>query len=117
MNSDVKRMWVDALLSGDYTQGSSALHNMGDNSYCCLGVLCVLAEEQGVTEGAPSMSKKHTAWDKETMTPPVSVRAWAGLADANPMVVWGDRVVGLAQVNDNYQQSFQQIARIIEEQL
>lgn len=38
MNAELKQKWIDALLSGEYTQGKSRLRNTR-NEYCCLGVL------------------------------------------------------------------------------
>lgn len=40
MDEELKARWVEALRSGDYTQGRRALYNPTDNTYCCLGVLC-----------------------------------------------------------------------------
>ena len=37
MDSTVKQLWVDALLSGEYTQGRNRLRT--PDSWCCLGVL------------------------------------------------------------------------------
>src|SRR5690242_16385148 len=47
MNQDIKKKWVDALKSGEYTQGQFVLRSFED-TYCCLGVLCDLyAKETG----------------------------------------------------------------------
>jgi hypothetical protein len=45
MNKDLKAKWVEALRSGDYKQGTQLLKNQGEDecTYCCLGVLCVIA--------------------------------------------------------------------------
>lgn len=51
MNPEVKALWIEALLSGDYKQGKSWLkqvHDDGPAEYCCLGVLCDLAEKAGI---------------------------------------------------------------------
>jgi hypothetical protein len=42
MNEQLKAKWVEALRSGDYRQGRTFLYHPKDESYCCLGVLCVL---------------------------------------------------------------------------
>ena len=45
MNKEIKKEWVEALRSGDYTQGRGRLRSAnyedsdGSYSYCCLGVL------------------------------------------------------------------------------
>ncbi len=41
MNKKVKKLWVKALASGEYSQGYGALRNYS-NKFCCLGVLCDL---------------------------------------------------------------------------
>jgi hypothetical protein len=96
MNSQVKKMWVDALKSGDYKQGVGYLHSIHENehAYCCLGVLCELAIENGV-----ELEVKHDSvvakwsdgpglfiYDGEIGILPESVRQWADLDECNPMI-------------------------------
>lgn len=38
MTPELKALWIAALRSGDYKQGTGALRNP-DNTWCCLGVL------------------------------------------------------------------------------
>ena len=38
MNPTIKALWVQALRSGEYTQGCRVLRR-SDNTFCCLGVL------------------------------------------------------------------------------
>ncbi len=46
MNKKLKAAWVKALRSGKYRQVRGMLHHKGHgNSYCCLGVLCDVAEK------------------------------------------------------------------------
>lgn len=45
MNPSIKASWVEALRSGDYSQGKGWLRK-GD-AYCCLGVLCDLLDPGG----------------------------------------------------------------------
>lgn len=46
---EVITRWVEALESGKYKQGAGQLRSTadGETSYCCLGVLCKLAEDDG----------------------------------------------------------------------
>jgi hypothetical protein len=44
MDIDAKRMWVAALRSGKYQQGTGVLRNK-DEKYCCLGVFCDLIDD------------------------------------------------------------------------
>lgn len=43
MDKKLKAKWVKALMSGKYKQGHGALYAPKDGSFCCLGVLCVVA--------------------------------------------------------------------------
>lgn len=49
MNKKDAMKWVEALRSGKYKQGSKLLHNTGDNTYCCLGVLNKIMPEKYTT--------------------------------------------------------------------
>jgi hypothetical protein len=44
MNDNAKK-WVAALRSGEFTQATGQLQK--HDSYCCLGVACVIAERSG----------------------------------------------------------------------
>lgn len=39
MDPEIKRLWVEALRSGEYRQNIGCLEDNG--AYCCLGVLCL----------------------------------------------------------------------------
>jgi len=41
--NDLLREWIKALRSGEYKQAKQVLHSTAYNSYCCLGVLCKVA--------------------------------------------------------------------------
>jgi len=43
MKTEIKKKWVDALRSGDYTQGKEVLRSK-DDEFCCLGVLCDIVD-------------------------------------------------------------------------
>jgi hypothetical protein len=49
MNPDVKKKWVEALRSGEYKQAKGRLMKHG--GYCCLGVLCKVAADEGIASG------------------------------------------------------------------
>lgn len=44
-DQEIMREWVDRLRSGEYEQGQGRLRI--DDRFCCLGVLCEIALEQG----------------------------------------------------------------------
>ena len=39
MKPEIKKLWVDALRSGEYKQAREVLRTNGGTSFCCLGVL------------------------------------------------------------------------------
>jgi hypothetical protein len=45
MNKTIAKMWIDALRSGEYTQGKFVLRNITQDTWCCLGVLCDLYQK------------------------------------------------------------------------
>ncbi len=123
MNPEIKDAWITALRSGEFQQGTGALHVGSHGSvpeqFCCLGVLCELATRAGVV-GSPQLQADgrysygpllHAAY-----LPP-EIAAWAGLDDnalpRNPKL---RDTTTLSQHNDAGK-TFEQIADIIEEQL
>lgn len=48
MNAELKAKWIAALRSGEYKQGRGKLKR--NDLYCCLGVLCEVADIKLVTE-------------------------------------------------------------------
>ena len=67
MNKENVKKWIAALRSGEFKQGKKRLRNldtMGNKTYCCLGVLCEIADIE-IWEGA--------------VLPPVAVADWLGL--------------------------------------
>ena len=133
MNPEIKTLWLEALRGGEYTQGSAYLRRRQDwaeeFSYCCLGVLCDLAEKSGVVSGEVRVEP----WDAEVtyygddaamnMLPLVVVE-WAGLSNnsgqlsrAVPVNDRGLAYDTLWELNDSGNLSFDEIADVIEEQL
>jgi hypothetical protein len=119
MKTEIKQKWVEALRSGEYTQGKLRLYN--GRSYCCLGVLCNLY-----------MNEKNETWyylisetsdnyycDGESELLPVAVMDWAELNSGNgdPLVNVDVEIKSLAELNDTLNYTFAQIADVIEAQL
>lgn len=120
MNGSIKKRWVEALRSGRYKQGRGVLWNPSDNTFCCLGVLCEIAREDGIVERDPSGARYGNpgAAVFALAVPPLEVVKWAGLMESNPTVWCDDRgATDLAYINDQLRLDFKAIARIIEEQL
>lgn len=130
MNPEVKKEWLAALRSGDYSQGRNVLETT-DGRFCCLGVLCDLAKDAGVVRreeqedgsityvgrrgGGVDMNRLHSS----QIALPFDVMEWAGLHQSEPEVAGhyvapdGVRARGLTVAND-HDMTFEQIADIIE---
>lgn len=155
-NTEIIKEWVAALRSGEYEQGEGALklHQEFDPSksefgdwvplakpqFCCLGVLCDLAEQKGITTSRPDPRGANVAYESASGLPPESVENWAGVRAWE--VTWPDDIpsknvqpdcapdceicaqdqppvpakIGLASLNDNHHYTFNQIADVIEKE-
>lgn len=116
MNPEVKKLWLQALRSGEYTQGTGVLRTRNDE-YCCLGVLCEIAAQQGVIPPPTQQRGGFTTprayfYDEASHYLSPRVMEWAGLSSQT-----GIRPeslgVSLAVLNDDGS-SFKEIADIIE---
>jgi len=121
MNTKIKQKWVEALRSGEYSQGRLQLYD-GTN-YCCLGVLCNLY-----------MDEKNETWDYRTdedevidsyyfdgegELPPECVLDWAEIKMQDPLIKINVdlEAISLTELNDKLKYTFPQIADLIEAQL
>ena len=107
MNQEIKKLWIEALTSGKYNQGTGALK--GVDSFCCLGVLCDLYIQKN--EGNKWEEDNSYLGEKDIL--PETVMNWAGLNDQNPDV---QEYSSLAEMNDDGY-TFKEIAQIIETEL
>jgi hypothetical protein len=141
MNQEVKDKWLSALRSDKYKQ-TTGLLNHNDEGFCCLGVLCEIAVEDGVIEKVGNGSPDHieprpsevigyadqypngaryTQYD----ILPNKVKEWAGLDSQNPYVTYSHdpddpHAVDnwpISDLNDDFKLNFKKIADVIEEQL
>lgn len=126
MNRRVRDLWVAALRSGEYEQGTGQLGVIIDNDtddvvrYCCLGVLCELAVADGVIERRDAVTVvpgvRRLRFGGLTKFPPDAVVSWAGLPGANPLVQRHESAptTTLAGANDALEWTFDEIASAIE---
>ena len=116
MKKDIANQWCAALRSGEYNQGQSALNNVTNNTYCCLGVLCELYIKGGgkLTTDLHHEDKQFRTYGGRTGLPPIAVQKWAGMQTANGMYNTPDD--NLVNHNDDGL-SFDKIANIIEAQV
>jgi hypothetical protein len=94
VNPEIKKLWTEALESGEYPQGKNRL--LMNGKYCCLGVLCDLAIKAGViTTGIYDTGDTgddirwfgvSERYDKSVADLPKAVVQWAGLNDTYPEV-------------------------------
>lgn len=123
MQEEIKRQWINRLLSGMYPQGFNKLRRdtEGKSFYCCLGVLCELALQAGIVTRVPDsdirepdatvhryISVKEPEGDFSALYLPKAVAEWAELDDVPQK--------NLAQMNDTGE-SFDAIAAQIERDL
>ena len=119
MNPEIKKLWTDALTSGEFKQGINGLLREEDR-HCCLGVLCELHRrafpggEQWVLCGYSNV--QCAGYGGEISFLPDNVAQWAELPENNPGVWIEDSDTCLSDLNDAGS-SFAEIAKIIETQL
>jgi hypothetical protein len=117
MNAEIAQKWAAKLRSGDYKQGTGYLNN--EDQFCCLGVLCELAIEEGVpvtkfTQRIESYYKR-SRYDGEEYELPTVVQEWADMRDPRGTFKAPGEVLfrSLTQLNDA-QTSFSVIADYID---
>lgn len=133
-----RQLWVEALKSGKYKQTIGVLHKIRgkQESFCCLGVACKLAAENGVklttelrNDGTEkivkytSNKKVKNSWndgyskDSQECFLPKAVIEWLGTAgDLVEVMEFKDTKVGdLVDMNDAAKATFKQIAKVVEE--
>lgn len=108
MKKEIADEWVKALRSGEYKQGKNAL--LKEDAYCCLGVLCKIAEKHSVIE----MPIPNPAPNVIAAYLPKSVQHWAEMASDNGFISEKYGLTeSLATMNDGGM-SFDNIANFIE---
>lgn len=117
MDARVKKMWVEALRSGEFKQGTRRLFSETENTYCCLGVLCELHRRE---IGTCTLHGFQTEYGSDTLSR--AVGEWAGLSSRNPTVqaAFGGlkgKDIDLIFLNDMLSVTFPMIADLIEANL
>ena len=105
MKKEVADLWVKALRSGDYQQGTGALCR--DNKYCCLGVLSAITPGIKIKNLGPY---KEFGISRATGLLASEVREYSGVG-SDVGIFSGDQ---LAKINDAGA-TFAEIADIIEQ--
>lgn len=121
MNPVAKEKWVTALRSGDYKQTTGKLkHESKEDgfSYCCLGVLCEVAVEEGIISESSAVDEGLDYFDEVdhqfagvSSFLPDTVAKWA---DINEFATIFSLDIDLVRMNDSEKFNFQEIANTIE---
>jgi hypothetical protein len=139
MKADIKALWLEALRSGEYAQTTGMLRRAQDEpeddakaGFCCLGVLCDLAEKAGVTKFQPNEVRvgmygyettisggyankdDEDTYYRDNEMLPEYVQEWAGLNASNPEVWHNESMTALAELNDDAGLNFSEIADAID---
>lgn len=123
MKPEVAKIWVDALRSGEYTQGKQALKftKAGKCYHCCLGVLCELYDkynEEKLVQDIYNTMKDTTpvvSFNMETEFLPEAVRKWAGLDNLRGRFSYHMGEACCLMIMNDMGCSFEQIADVIEQ--
>jgi hypothetical protein len=114
MKTEVKALWLAALRSGEYAQGSQRLRH-SDDTFCCLGVLCDLAVKAGVIpepERVELGSYEYGAHSNSAFLPD-EVAQWADVDRFGQKYDDTETSYDLAQMNDGGA-TFEAIAAVVE---
>lgn len=106
MHQKVAQQWAMALRSGEYSQGKLFLE-CPDQKFCCLGVLCKLAQKEGIEVNVHPTAG---ALVGDSLGTQDKVREWAGMHSNHG--VFGESC-DLARMNDRGV-TFKQIADVID---
>lgn len=84
MEPRVKELWLKALRSGSFEQGKNYLDR--HDTYCCLGVLCTIAQAEEVVERIVGKFDSDAIYygsdgDNDSQVLPGAVMRWADLRD------------------------------------
>ncbi|WP_460993954.1 hypothetical protein, partial [Staphylococcus aureus] len=84
MNQRVKKLWIKALLSGEYLQMHGALRGVtkGDEiGYCCLGVLCDVYRKSNLSSKVKWVETDSCTFTlfREEVGLPEKVKKWSGV--------------------------------------
>lgn len=112
MNQRIKKLWIKALLSGKFKQGSGKLrkHVDGEVFHCCLGVL----EEIRVAQTGSKFSTGLERDGNQSLLSKATYK-WAGLDSNDPVIMPKYRMTA-SELNDDGK-SFRFIAGRIEKYL
>ncbi len=107
--TEPQKLWIRALRSGEYKQGSSFLKTI--HGHCCLGVACEVAIQGGIHINVKS-EEHYFRFGGHTGAVPDIVKEWIGLKESQGQFGPQDHQT-LAAMNDDGK-TFAEIADFIE---
>ena len=105
---EFKTDWVNALMSGDYKQGTGVLHLGG--FYCCLGVACKMqgyTDEDMQNAGTITKGFDESHLNRDFRKIPKAIKGKGGF----------NKVVGHLTISNDEGSNFEEIATWIEDNL
>lgn len=104
-----QQKWVDALRSGEYNQTTGTLQD--DYGYCCLGVACKVALDNGVNVNTDEDNGNISG---DELSDQKDVKSWLGLYDNQGRFETTPKQLYLTTLNDIEGLDFNEIADYIE---
>lgn len=107
--------WIDYLLNKGFEQAKGRLHDPINNSYCCLGVGCIVAKDLGFPLHVSGRDAE-TRFNGHTDVLPDEIIDFAGISNMNGTSA-DDPQIGpykASQWNDDFDMDFVVIAALIE---
>lgn len=103
-------LWIDEL---EHTRRAQGINLLGkNNKYCCLGILCLVAKNNGLKLSVETDLTGLTTFNGECAITPLAVKEWIGLKHECGVYKEGKSLV---KDNDGERKSFKEIAKIIRE--
>lgn len=125
MNIENAWFWHKALKSDKYKQGRDVLRN-SDDKFCCLGVLCDVAINNGVKvewlinpgQNAKIKSLKYATCPQIDSTAPIDeVYEWLGIKPSSHTIIHNLSMINFMGMNDKDGFDFDQIADELEKEI
>ena len=115
MNPEIKERWIAALESGDYPKTKGVLKD--EEGYCCLGVLCEIAIQDGVIKKIPPNNRQNYM-SKVGAFLPRKVAKWAGIKDvSHPKSDPDSSEQGKLAAHNDLSEDFSTVIQVIKDEL
>jgi hypothetical protein len=109
--TEPQKAWLAALRSGEYKQARLTLQH--EDSFCCLGVACKVAEKQGVE----TVYDLGDELEGDNLNDQPKVKQWLGLKDGIGRFGCSNNLLMdtfISSLNDDHNCTFAELADIIE---